>query len=124
LGICSAAVVSGLMFAALHIPNGAPQAVNALVLGIALSLIAIHTGSLAFGWGLHLVNNLFGAVIVVSGSDVFRGSPGVLIQTAPQLLWWDVIAACLATVLLTIYVLKRPGFVTSTNWRLRQSVDD
>ena len=105
-----AAVVSGILFGALHIPNGVPQAANALVLGVALSLIAVRTGSLAFGWGLHLVNNMFGAVVVVSGSDVFRGSPGLFTQTAPQLLWWDVALACAATVFLTLLVLRRPGF--------------
>lgn len=105
----AAAVASGILFGALHIPNGVPQAANALVLSVALSLIAVRTGSLAFGWGLHLVNNMFGAVVVVSASDVFHGSPGLFTQTAPQLLWWDVVAACVATVLLTLLVLRRPA---------------
>ena len=105
----AAAVASGILFGALHIPNGVPQAANALVLSVALSLIAVRTASLAFGWGLHLVNNMFGAVVVVSASDVFHGSPGLFTQTAPQLLWWDVVAACVATVLLTLLVLRRPA---------------
>jgi len=53
-------------------------------------LIAIRTGGIAFGYGLHLINNLFGAVIVVSAGDVFNGAPGLWTQTTPGLMWWDV----------------------------------
>lgn len=84
-----ASIACGLAFGALHIPNGAPQAASAVVFGIGLSLIAIRTGSLAFGSGLHLVNNAYGAIIVVSEQDVFRGSPGFLYQNTPHLTWWD-----------------------------------
>ena len=85
----AASLVCGLAFGALHIPNGGPQAASAVVFGIGLSLIAIRTGSLAFGSGLHLVNNAYGAIIVVSEQDVFRGSPGFLYQNTPHLNWWD-----------------------------------
>ena len=85
----AASVVCGLAFGALHIPNGLPQAASAVVFGIGLSLIAIRTGSLAFGSGLHLVNNAYGAILVVSEQDVFRGSPGFLYQNTPHLAWWD-----------------------------------
>ncbi len=88
-----AAMVSGLLFGAMHIPNGVPQALNATVFGIVCALIAIRTGGIALTSGLHLANNYFGAVIVVSGSDVFRGNLGVISQTTPQLIWWDL---CLA----------------------------
>ena len=84
-----AAIVSGLLFGSLHIPNGWPQALNAVAFGIVCALIAIRTGGIALTCGVHLANNYFGAAIVVSGSDVFRGSPGFITQTAPQLLWWD-----------------------------------
>ncbi len=83
------AVLSGLLFGALHIPNGAPQAVNAVVFGMVLALIAIRTGGLAFGYGVHLINNLYGAVVVVSAGDVFRGTPGLFTQSTSGLMWWD-----------------------------------
>ena len=84
-----AATLSGLLFGALHVPNGLPQAIGAGAFGIATAFITIRTGSLAFSYGLHLVNNLFGAVFVVSAGDVFRGSPGLVTQATPQLMWWD-----------------------------------
>jgi uncharacterized protein len=87
-----ASVLSGLLFGALHIPNGIPQALNAVLFGVVASLIAIRTGGIAFTYGLHLVNNLFGAVVVVSASDVFNGSPGLITQSTPGLIWWDLIA--------------------------------
>jgi membrane protease YdiL (CAAX protease family) len=85
-----AAVISGLLFGALHIPNGAPQALNAVLFGAATAIMAIRTGGIAFTFGLHFINNVFGAVFVVSSADVFHGSPGLFTQTAPQLLGWDV----------------------------------
>ncbi|HWY15184.1 MAG TPA: type II CAAX endopeptidase family protein [Rhizomicrobium sp.] len=85
-----AAVLSGSLFGALHIWNGAPQAVGALFFGIVCSLIAIRTGSIAFTFGVHFVNNYMGAVAVVSAGDIFKNSPGILLQNAPQLLWWDI----------------------------------
>ena len=100
-----AAIISGLLFGAVHIPNGLPQAANAVAFGIVCALIAIRTGGIAFTFGLHLVNNLFGAVAVVSTSDVFKGSPGILTQNTPQLLWWDVGSSILAFVALAWFVL-------------------
>ncbi len=85
----AASLVCGLAFGALHIPNGTPQAASAVIFGIGLSLIAIRTGSLAFGSGLHLINNAYGALIVVSQQDVFQGSPGFIYQNTPHLAWWD-----------------------------------
>ena len=87
-----ASVLSGLVFGALHIPNGIPQALNAVLFGVVAALIAIRTGGIAFTYGLHLINNLFGAVVVVSASDVFNGSPGLITQSTPGLVWWDLIA--------------------------------
>jgi hypothetical protein len=83
------AVLSGLAFAALHIPNGWPQAASAAAFGVITALIAMRTGGIAFTFGLHLVNNLFGAVIVVSANDVFRGSPALITQATPHLMWLD-----------------------------------
>jgi uncharacterized protein len=92
----AASVISGLVFGALHIPNGWPQAANAVVFGIVLSLIAIRTGGIAFSFGLHLINNLFGAVVVVSANDVFKGTPALITQNTPHLVWWDMALASLA----------------------------
>jgi membrane protease YdiL (CAAX protease family) len=85
-----AAVLSGLVFGAMHIPNGIPQWANAALFGIVTALIAIRTGGIAFTFGVHLINNLFGAVIVVSAQDVFNGAPGLFTQSTPGLMWWDV----------------------------------
>jgi membrane protease YdiL (CAAX protease family) len=85
-----ASVIAGLLFGSVHIPNGAPQAVAAAVFGIAASRMAIRLGGLAFTFGLHLINNLFGAIVVVSSSDVFKGSAGIFTQGAPELAWFDV----------------------------------
>ena len=76
----AAALISGFLFGAMHVPNGAPQAVSAACFGIATSLIAVRTGGIAFTFGLHLTNNLFGAVVLVSADDVFLGSPGLISQ--------------------------------------------
>jgi membrane protease YdiL (CAAX protease family) len=101
-----AAVLSGLVFGSVHIPNGAPQAANAVIFGILLALIAIRTGGLAFGLGLHMVNNIFGAVMVVSGNDVFRGSPGLFTQQTPHLQWWDTAMGAMALLLVGGLVLR------------------
>ncbi len=74
------ALVSGLIFGVMHIPNGWPQFANAVLFGVLTALIAMRTGGIAFTYGLHLVNNLFGAVVVVSGGDVFKGAPGFFTQ--------------------------------------------
>jgi membrane protease YdiL (CAAX protease family) len=91
-----AAIISGLLFGSVHIPNGIPQALNAVAFGIVCALIAIRIGGICLTFGLHLANNLFGAVVLVSTSDVFKSSPGLFTQDAPQLLWWDVGLAIVA----------------------------
>ena len=93
------AAVSGLVFGAVHIPNGLPQAVAATGLGAGLAFIAIRTGGIAWGAGLHLINNLFGALIVVSATDVFNGSPAFIRQNSPHLMWWDTAAVWVAALL-------------------------
>jgi membrane protease YdiL (CAAX protease family) len=103
-----AAIISALIFGAVHIPNGWPQAAGAAVFGLATALIAIRRGGIAFTWGLHLINNLFGAVVVVSQQDVFRGAPGVFTQSTPQLMWWDVAMQTAATAAVAWAVWRRP----------------
>jgi membrane protease YdiL (CAAX protease family) len=105
-----AAIVSGLLFGSLHIPNGIPQALNASVFGIVCALIAIRTGGLALTFGLHLANNYFGAVVVISGSDVFKGSPGIITQTTPELVWWDLFLAVVVLVAVPWLIFRRPYF--------------
>jgi CAAX protease family protein len=95
-----AAIASGLLFGALHIPNGLWQAVNAGFFGCICSLIAIRTGGIALTFGVHLVNNYFGAVIVVLANDVFKGSPGIFTQNTPSLSWFD-----FGTTVLGLFVL-------------------
>jgi len=41
-----------------------------------------------------------GAIGVVSGGDVFKGSPGLVIQNTPQLQWWDLGMAVVALAVL------------------------
>ena len=105
-----AAIMSGLLFGSLHIANGVPQALNAIAFGIICALIAIRTGGIALTFGLHLANNYFGAVVVVSGSDVFKGSPGLITQTTPQLLWWDLFLAVVVLVAVPWLIFRRPYF--------------
>ena len=100
------AVLSGLVFGSVHIPNGWPQAANAVVFGIVLAAIAIRTRGLAFGFGLHMINNIYGAVAVVSGGDVFRGSPGLFTQTTPGLMWWDALTGTVALAAVALLILK------------------
>jgi membrane protease YdiL (CAAX protease family) len=102
------ALVSGVLFGLVHIPNGTPQAVSATVFGVVLALIAIRTGGVAFTFGLHLANNLFGAAVVVSANDAFKGAPGLFTQNTPHLMWWDVAVSSLALVLLA-WALPRLG---------------
>lgn len=85
-----ASLVSGLIFGAMHIPNGAPQAASATLFGVVLAMIAIRMRGIAFTWGLHFANNVFAAVVLVSSGDAFRGSPGLFTQDTPHLLWVDV----------------------------------
>jgi uncharacterized protein len=99
-----AALLSGIIFGAVHIPNGTLQAANATAFGVLLALIAIKTRGIAFTSGLHLVNNVFGAVVVVSAGDVFRGSPGLFSQDTPHLAWWDMGVGILLLLLVAFFV--------------------
>jgi hypothetical protein len=103
------AVLSGLCFALLHIPNGWPQAASALAFGVITALIAIRTAGIAFTFGLHLANNLFGALIVVSANDVFRGSPALITQATPRLMWFDAALPFIALLALLWLVAKPAG---------------
>ena len=89
------ACVSGLLFGAVHLTNGWPQAINAVWFGIVCAYLAIRTGGIALTCGIHLANNYFGAVGVVSAGDVFKGLPGLFVQNTPQLEWWDLALAIL-----------------------------
>jgi membrane protease YdiL (CAAX protease family) len=102
-----AAVISGLLFGALHIPNGWPQAANAVFFGIILALIAMRVGGIAFTYGIHLANNLFGAVVLVSSGDAFKGSPGLFTQNTPQLMWWDALVGAVALAAVAVLVYRR-----------------
>jgi membrane protease YdiL (CAAX protease family) len=103
----AAAVLSGLLFGLVHLPNGTVQAVSAMCFGIVCALIAIRTGGIAFTFGLHLVNNFFGAVVVVSAHDVLKGSPGLIIQDSPQLMWWDLSVSIVALIVTLAIVSRR-----------------
>ena len=94
--VIPAALISGLLFGAMHILNGVPQTINAVVFGFVCAVIAMRTGGISLTFGLHFANNLFGAVILVSTSDVFKSSPGLFTQNTPQLQWSDVGLAILA----------------------------
>ncbi|MGH7023325.1 MAG: lysostaphin resistance A-like protein [Caulobacteraceae bacterium] len=104
-----AALISGLIFASMHIPNGWPQAAGALVFGVVTALIFMRTGNLAFTYGLHLVNNLFGGIVVVSAGDVLHGSPGVFTQSTPSLVWLDLLASFVAFALAWWLVARTPA---------------
>jgi membrane protease YdiL (CAAX protease family) len=108
-----AAIVSGLLFGSVHIANGVPQTLNAIVFGIVCALIAIRTGGIAITYGIHVVNNYFGAVVVISGNDVFKGSPGIITQATPQLVWWDLCVGIAALIGVTWLIFRRPYFSTA-----------
>ena len=95
-----AACLSGLLFGAMHIPNGWPQAINAVWFGVICAYLAIRTGGIALTAGIHFANNYFGAVAVVSAGDVFKGSPGLVTQNTPGLIWWDLGLALIVLALL------------------------
>jgi membrane protease YdiL (CAAX protease family) len=99
-------LVSGLIFGSAHIPNGPIQAASATVFGMVLTFLALETGGLALGWGLHLINNLFGGMVVVSSSDVFNGAPGLFHQNTPGLDGFD-LAFTVAALLVAVWVLRR-----------------
>jgi uncharacterized protein len=100
-------LVSGLVFGSMHIPNGLPQAVSATAFGVVLAFLAIRTGGLALGWGLHLVNNLFGGMVVVSSGDVFNGAHGLFHQNTPGLDSFDVVYTVAALLLAAWFLLRR-----------------
>ena len=101
-------IISGLIFGALHIPNGWPQAASATVFGVGLALLAIRTGGLAFGYGMHLINNAFGAVVVVAGGDVFAGSPGLVMQNGPDMIAVDLAVVAVALIVIISAAYRRP----------------
>jgi hypothetical protein len=80
-------------------------------------LITIRTSGVAFSYGLHLANNLFGAVVVVSAGDVFAGSPGLLRQNTPGLIWLDVLATVLALAAL-VWIAARNRKINGERARL------
>jgi membrane protease YdiL (CAAX protease family) len=100
------AIVSGLIFGAVHYANGGPQALNAVMFGVAAAYIAIRTGGLAFTFGMHLVNNVLSAVVLVSADDVFRGAAGLFTQSAPHLVWWDTVAQAAVLILVVFFVVR------------------
>ncbi len=99
-------LISGALFGAMHIPNGLPQAVSATLFGVVLAAIAIRTGGIAFTSGLHLANNAFGAVVLISSGDAFRGSPGVFTQDTPHLMWWDTAVGAVGLLLVAAWVYR------------------
>jgi membrane protease YdiL (CAAX protease family) len=104
-----ACVISGLIFGAAHIPNGAVQAASATVLGVVLAFLALETGGLALGWGLHLVNNLFAGIVVVSTGDVFKGAPALFYQNTPGLEGVDLAFNVVAPFIAAWVLLRRPA---------------
>ncbi len=107
------ALLSGLAFGALHIPNGGPQAASATIFGVVLALIAIRTRGIGFTWGLHFANNSFAAIVLVSSGDAFRGSPGLFSQDTPHLQWWDAGAGAVALILLGLAILRWPAIAAA-----------
>lgn len=104
-----ACLLSGLVFGAAHIPNGAVSAVAATILGVVLAFMAIETGGLALGWGLHLVNNLFAGIVIVSSSDVFKGAHALVYQNAPGLEGFDLAFSVAAPFAAAWFLLRRPA---------------
>jgi membrane protease YdiL (CAAX protease family) len=102
-------ILSGLVFGAMHLPNGAVQAASATVLGVVLAFMAIETGGLALGWGLHLVNNLFAGIVVVSSSDVFSGAHALFYQNTPGLDGVDLAFNVAAPFVAGWLLLRRPA---------------
>jgi membrane protease YdiL (CAAX protease family) len=92
------ALLSGLIFGAGHIPNGWPQAAGVTLFGIMTAIIAMRTGGIAVTFGMHLANNLFASVVMVSTNDVFRGIPALFtVTTPPNLIWFESLVFPLAT---------------------------
>lgn len=101
-----ACLLSGLVFGSAHIPNGWVQAASAAVLGVVLAFLALETGGLALGWGIHLINNLFAGIVVVSTGDVFKGAPALIYQNTPGLEGVD-LAFNVVAPLVAVLVLRR-----------------
>jgi membrane protease YdiL (CAAX protease family) len=101
-------LLSGLVFGSAHIFNGPVQAVSATILGVVLAYLALETGGLALGWGLHLVNNLFAGIVVVSTGDVFKGAPALFYQNTPGLEGVDLAFNVVAPVVAAWLLLRRP----------------
>ncbi len=111
-----ASVLSGLLFGVFHIPNGIPQAVAATMFGMASAYVAIRTGSLAATYGIHLVNNVFAAIVVVSTDDIFHGAPALWSQQTPELLWGDVAFEVVAlAVVLFVFARRKKTSVDFTD---------
>ncbi len=104
-------ILSGAAFGAMHIPNGIPSAVGATAFGIVMAMVAIRTGGLAIGYGIHFINNLFGCLIVVSEDDVFRGLPAVWTQHTPELVWTDTLLEYIALAVV-LWLLLRTRWLT------------
>lgn len=102
-----ASVASGLVFGSAHIPNGPVQAATATIFGIVLAFMAIETGGLALGWGLHLVNNLFAGIVTVSTGDVFNGAHGLFRQNTPDLNGFDFAFSVAALAFAAWFLLRR-----------------
>ena len=101
-----AIILSSLVFGAMHIPNGIPQAVGATIFGLVATTMAIRTGSLSLSYGVHFMNNLFGAIIVVSAQDVFKGAPALITQNTPDLMWSDTAIGAVAMLAATVLLLR------------------
>lgn len=99
-------IVSALLFGALHIPNGLPQAAGAVMFGLAATTMALRTDSLSLSYGVHFVNNLFGAIVVVSANDVFKGAPALITQNTPDLMWSDTVIGAVALLAATVLLLR------------------
>jgi len=93
-----------------HAANGVPQALNAVAVGAVFALIAMRTGGIAMTWGLHLANNFWGAAVIVSTDDVFKGAPGLIVQNTPQLVWWDLCAGIAALAMVLCLLVRRTYF--------------
>lgn len=101
-----ASILSGLLFGAFHLLNGFPQAAANTMFGMVTAYVAIRTGSIAASYGMHVVNNLFAAIVVASASDIFHGTPALWTQVTPELLWGDVAFECVALVVV-LFVFRR-----------------
>lgn len=75
--IYAASLIGGVVFGAIHYANGVIPMVGATAFRIISSFIAIRRGGIGFTYGAHLIHNLLGSVVVVSGDDVFGGAPAI-----------------------------------------------